>query len=171
VDFIRASAEGFKLENQDFGYCLGVLHHTPDPQIGLNNAVKALKPGGQFLLYLYYALETRPWWFRLVWKTSDLPRKMISRSPFALRRALTFPIAAFVYWPLARLGRSGWPLWDIYHDKSFYTMRTDALDRFGTRIEHRFTRDQIRSMMEGAGLTQIRFSDERPYWVAHGIKA
>ena len=30
-------------------------------------------------------------------------------------------------------------------------MRTDALDRFGTRLEQRFTRDEIKIMMENAG--------------------
>jgi hypothetical protein len=50
-------------------------------------------------------------------------------------------------------------------------MRTDALDRFGTRLEHRFSRDQIRSMMLACGLVDIRFSDQTPFWVACGRKA
>jgi hypothetical protein len=57
-----------------------------------------------------------------------------------------------------------------YRDKTFYVMRTDALDRFGTRIEHRFTKPQIRTLMETAGLERIEFSDVRPYWCALGYK-
>tara|TARA_R110002049_G_scaffold85936_2_gene218452 strand:+ start:116 stop:337 length:222 start_codon:yes stop_codon:yes gene_type:complete len=57
-----------------------------------------------------------------------------------------------------------------YRAKSFYTMRTDALDRFGTRLEQRFTRVQIKEMMEAAGLVDIVFSDIAPYWCALGIK-
>ena len=53
-----------------------------------------------------------------------------------------------------------------YRNRSFYTMRTDALDRFGTRLEHRFTRAQIREMLEAAGLERVTFSDRRPYWCA-----
>jgi hypothetical protein len=49
-------------------------------------------------------------------------------------------------------------------------MRTDALDRFGTRLEHRYTRAQIQSMMEDAGLEKIVFSNSIPFWVAVGIK-
>ena len=49
-------------------------------------------------------------------------------------------------------------------------MKTDALDRFGTRLEHRFTKDEIYRMMDKAGLTEIKFSDKIPYWVAVGIK-
>ena len=49
-------------------------------------------------------------------------------------------------------------------------MRTDALDRFGTRLEQRFTRDEIKQMMHNAGLENIKFSDSKPFWVAVGFK-
>ena len=55
-----------------------------------------------------------------------------------------------------------------YRNRSFYTMRTDALDRFGTKLEQRFSRDQIKAMMEKAGLERIRFSPVEPFWCAVG---
>jgi len=65
---------------------------------------------------------------------------------------------------------SAFPL-SAYRDKNFYTLRTDALDRFGTRLEKRFTRRQILEMMMEAGLEGIEFRDESPYWCAIGYKA
>jgi len=59
----------------------------------------------------------------------------------------------------------------FYRDHSFYTMRTDARDRFGTPLEKRFTRSQIEKMMLDAGLKEIRFSESAPYWCAVGVKA
>jgi hypothetical protein len=50
-------------------------------------------------------------------------------------------------------------------------MRTDSLDRFGTRLEHRFTRAEIEAMMKATGLVDIRFRDDTPYWVACGRRA
>ena len=50
-------------------------------------------------------------------------------------------------------------------------MRTDAFDRFGTRLEHRFTANQIEKMMAEAGLDRIVFSDSPPYWCAVGYKS
>ena len=67
------------------------------------------------------------------------------------------------------LNVSNFPL-SSYKNLSFYTMRTDALDRFGTRLEQRFTRDEIKIMMENAGLENIKFSNSKPYWVAVGYK-
>ena len=175
VDFHLAASDSIPLADgsQDFGYSLGVLHHIPDTARALRDCVAKLKPGAPFLVYLYYAFDNRPAWFRALWRSTDAGRRVISRLPFPVRKALTTAIAAGIYWPLARLsklsGSGHFPL-KAYQDSSFYTMRTDALDRFGTRLEQRFTRAQIKAMMEEAGLTRVRFRDGTPYWVACGFR-
>ena len=109
---------------------------------------------------------------------SDFVRRIVAVAPHPIRYALSQVLAVTVYWPLARgaaVGEAGglnvrhWPLSDYRH-RSFYTMRTDALDRFGTRLEKRFTRGQIEAMMQAAGLGEIRFSDRPSFWCAVGVK-
>lgn len=165
--------------SMDFGYSLGVLHHVPDTAAGIRSCVAKLKPGAPMLLYLYYALDGKPWWFRAIWGGSDLVRRVVSASPRPIKFAACQVIAATVYWPLARLAglleKAGakvdnLPLSDYRH-MSFYSMRTDALDRFGTRLEQRFTRVQIDAMMRAAGLAHIRFLEGPPFWCAVGFKA
>jgi ubiquinone/menaquinone biosynthesis C-methylase UbiE len=160
----------------DFGYSLGVLHHIPDTLSALRACVRTLKPGAPFLLYLYYAFDNRPAWFRMIWKISDRLRFLLSRSPSPVRNVVSDLLAFTVYLPLARtaklaerLGASvdHIPL-SAYRDQSFYVMRTDALDRFGTRLEKRFSREEIRRMMAEAGLGEIQLQDGPPYWVAVG---
>lgn len=176
--FHLAGADNIPLQDdsQDFGYSLGVLHHIPDTRRALAQAVRKLKPGSPFLLYIYYKLENRPVWFRAIWRATDFGRRLICRLPIGPRTAITSLIAATVYWPLARLSLlseklgkdpSNIPL-SGYRDLSFYTMRTDALDRFGTNLEQRFSRSEIEEMMEAAGLTEIEFREEAPYWIACG---
>jgi hypothetical protein len=58
----------------------------------------------------------------------------------------------------------------LARQQSFYVMRTDALDRFGTQLEQRFTKKQIETMMLQAGLERVVFSDAVPYWCAVGYK-
>jgi hypothetical protein len=53
-----------------------------------------------------------------------------------------------------------------YENRSFYIIRNDALDRFGTPLEQRFTKKQIQGMLERAGLTEIIFSNNIPFWHA-----
>jgi ubiquinone/menaquinone biosynthesis C-methylase UbiE len=179
VEFHLAGVDDMPIGDgtQDFGYSLGVLHHIPDTQAAMDTCVRKLKPGAPFLVYLYYNFDNRPAWFNLLWRVSEPFRAGISRLPFAVRRAVTTAIAAVVYYPLARMagiaerrGRNvdAWPL-SAYRRRSFYVMKTDALDRFGTRLEQRFSREEIRTMMIKAGLTDIVFSDWGN-WVACGRK-
>lgn len=180
VEFHHASVDAIPLPDgsQDFGYSLGVLHHVPDTLAGMRQAVAKLKPGAPFLVYLYYALDNRPGWFRAIWRATDLFRRVVSRLPHPARYAVSQVIAAVVYYPCARLSSllermgfnvEGLPL-AAYRTRRFYVMRTDALDRFGTRLEQRFTKEQIRSMMLASGLDQIAFSDT-VFWCAVGRKA
>ncbi|MGB4912786.1 MAG: class I SAM-dependent methyltransferase [Candidatus Dechloromonas phosphoritropha] len=180
VAFHRASvdASGLPLDSQDFGYSLGVLHHVPDTAAAIRSCAALLKPGAPLLLYLYYAFDNRPWWFRVLWRLSDWGRRVIFRLPPSWKHTVTDMIAGLVYWPLARLSRllerldlpvSSVPL-SYYRHHSFYTMRTDARDRFGTPLEQRFTRAQIAGMMADAGLVDVRFSESAPFWCAVGLK-
>ena len=178
-EFHHAGVEEIPLENTscDFGYSLGVLHHIPDTQAGLQACVDKLKKGAPFLLYLYYRFDNRPFWFRMIWRASDVVRQLVSKMPHSLRFGMSQILAAGVYFPLARtakiLEKSGvnvesFPL-SQYRHNSFYVMRTDALDRFGTRLEQRFTKAEMRQMMEEVGLESITFS-HTSFWTAVGFK-
>lgn len=165
-------------DSADFGYALGVLHHVPDTQKGINDCVRKLKEGAPFLLYLYYAFDNRPFWFRFVWLLSDTLRQLICRMPSPIRLAICDLIAAFVYWPIGRITKvcdclhlpiTQLPL-AAYRNRSFVFMRNDSLDRFGTRLEKRFTKAQITAMMTAAGLKDIQFSDSEPFWCSVGYK-
>lgn len=181
VAFHHASVDDIPLADgsQDFGYSLGVLHHIPDTEAAMRACVAKLKPGAPFLAYIYYSFDNRPLWFRSIWRASDFLRRGICRMPFGARKAITSVIAGAVYWPLARSSAmlekfganvSNIPL-SAYRGWTFYSMRTDALDRFGTRLELRYSRSEIAAMMTRCGLTDIRFSDAVPYWVACGRKS
>lgn len=181
VEFHHASTDTVPLPegSLDFGYSLGVLHHIPDTQAALAQCVRLLKPNAPFLVYLYYRFDNRSLVFRAIWAASDVVRKIISSLPQTLKTRVTDILAALVYWPLARACRvleklninaRSIPLY-AYRNASFYTMRTDSLDRFGTPLEHRFTRVEIQAMMEHAGLRDITFSPHAPYWCAVGLKA
>ncbi len=161
----------------DFGYSLGVLHHIPDTEAALRACVVKIKPGAPFLLYLYYSFDNRPAWFRLIWNMSEVVRGGVSRLPHGFRNAVSQIIAGTVYFPLARMSLvleklgikvDAFPL-SQYRNNSFYVMRNDALDRFGTRLEQRFSKDEIRAMMERSGLGDITFSTTS-FWTAVGFK-
>ena len=181
ITFFNESIDNVSIRenSQDFGYSLGVLHHIPDTQRALNSCVSLLKKDAPFLIYLYYNFDNRSTFFTLIWRFSEFFRSFISKLPNSLKPFFTDGIAILVYWPLARFSKLiSWlginpsfiPL-SFYKNSSFYTLRTDSRDRFGTPLEQRFSKKDILRMMNKAGLNQIKFSDEEPYWVAVGFKS
>lgn len=180
VQFHQASvaASGLPPNSQDFGYSLGVLHHVPDTAAAIRSCTELLKPGAPLLLYLYYAFDNRPRWFRWLWRVSNVVRLLIRRLPPRSKQFVTDLIAFIVYLPFARLAAfaetaglhvASLPL-SYYRHCSLYTLRTDSRDRFGTPLERRFTRTQIREMCSAAGLLHLRFSPREPYWCVVGFK-
>lgn len=164
----------------DVAYSLGVLHHLDETEVALGRIVHSVKPGGLVLIYLYYALDGRGPAFRAAFAAVDVMRRGISRLPASVALAFSAVIAALIYWPFARsalvLQRVGLgafaqmlPL-RVYSTLSFRTMRNDSLDRFGTRLEKRFSRRQIASLMTRAGLEDIVISSNPPFWHAVGRK-
>jgi SAM-dependent methyltransferase len=179
--FHVATVDAIPVENgsMDFGYSLGVLHHVPDTLEAIRSCSQKLKRGAPFLVYLYFAFDNKPGWYAALWKLSDVVRILVSRCPFAVRLSLSYLFAVVFYWPLGRLAGvieklgldiDSFPL-ASYRKQSFYTMRTDALDRFGTRLEKRFSRTQIEQMLISAGFDGVAFSPNRPYWCAVAFKA
>ena len=167
-----------KKNSQDFGYSLGVLHHIPNTEKAIKSCVEFLKPGAPFLIYIYYYFENRPAWFKLLWILSNFIRLIISKLPKIFKFIICDFIAFFIYYPLAKLGKffertgfnfSNFPLYS-YRNYSLYTMRTDALDRFGTPLEKRFTKNEIYLMMKSSKLEKIKFKNIVPFWTVIGFK-
>jgi len=158
----------------DLAMSLGVLHHIPDTALAIKDVSRSIKPGGVFLCYLYYNLENKPAYYKLIFRSVNLVRQIISSLPQPLRRLSATIIAAFVYLPLARLSKllsklgrniSNLPL-HHYANMPFVMLANDALDRFGTSLEQRFSKTEITEMLRDADfdLTTLKFSEIEPFW-------
>ncbi len=184
VDLIQASTDNIPFPDNyfDFGYSLGVLHHIPDTSKALSDCIKKIKPGRYFLLYLYYSLDNKPFYFRVFFFLSNLIRRVVSKMPLKLKKISCDILAVVLYLPFVGLCRllkwlrvpervrKNIPL-QSYESQSFYLIRNDSLDRFGTPLEQRFSKKQMQKMMSDCGLTDIVFSEDIPYWHAVGRKA
>jgi SAM-dependent methyltransferase len=158
----------------DLAMSLGVLHHIPDTALAIKDVASKIKRGGVFLCYLYYKLENKPMYYRgLFWASNSL-RWVISRLPYVMRRFIAQLIAGVVYLPLSRVAKqlfrlgknvSNVPL-HHYANMPFVMLQNDALDRFGTRLEQRFSKLDIEEMVAKAGfdVTTLKFSEFEPFW-------
>lgn len=182
IRITQASVESLPFSDGSFDLVvsLGVLHHIPKTEEALQVCVNQVKPGGACLIYLYYNLDNRGFIYKVIFQTSAMIRKIISRLPGRIKRPVCDAIAYLIYWPLSRFGgllktivaiqlSQKIPL-NYYYDKSIHILRNDSLDRFGTSLEQRFSRSAIKDMMANCGLERVRFSTKAPYWHVLGYK-
>lgn len=180
VRVTRASIDAlpFADESFDLAICLGVIHHLPDPTLALQRVVQKVRAGGHVLIYVYYRLDQRGPLYRGLFLLADVVRRAVSPLPSPLKGWICDLIAFTVYLPLVALARVGSSLLGpgkaaeqmplaYYQNKTLREIRTDALDRFGTSVERRFTREEFVAMMNAAGLEDVVVSPDAPFW--HGV--
>ncbi len=169
--FFQADLRALPFRNDfaDLLFSLGVLHHLPT---GALEAVRRLaRFAPKLLVYLYYALDNRPWHFRAIFAGADRLRRVLSRVRSRRARAVaSWILTAGVYLPFVAFGRivaplglgRFVPLYEYYAGMSAGRIRQDAYDRFFTPIEQRFTRAQIRGLEDT--FAQVSVSESPPYW-------
>ncbi len=148
---------------------LGVLHHLP---VDCLQVVRSLKPyAPRLLIYLYYALDNKPFYYRwLLRMYTPLRRLMCGVESPSIRNAFSWFATVVFYMPFIALG---WllrpfglskyvPLYDEHQWAGFDGMRHSAYDRFFTRIEQRVTRKQIEALEDT--FRRVRVADGQAYW-------
>lgn len=182
VRIAKASVETIPFDDEtfDFAMSIGVLHHIPNTQKAMIDCVKKVKKGGYFYCYLYHNLETRGWLFKTFYRLSDLIRKVVCRLPTGIKKIVCDILAVVIYMPLVLLGRffisiglrkiaTKIPL-SAYTNKSFFIIRNDSLDKFGTTLEQRFSKKEVEDMMRNSGLDNIVISPLTPFYHVVGKK-
>ena len=158
----------FRPDFADLVFSLGVLHHLPT---GALEAVRRLaRFAPRLLVYLYYALDNRPWHFRAIFRGRRSRFGGSCRAGSRLRSAISWGLTAGVYLPFLLAGRaiaplglsSRVPLYEYYGGMSWSRIRQDAYDRFFTPVEHRYTRRQIATLCDT--FSKVEISEGLPYW-------
>ncbi len=153
----------------DLLVCIGVLMTLKRDGIEGVRLLKRYSP--RLVIYLYYALDNRPWHYRAIFKPVDLVRRGTSKiRNQKVRDVLTNVIAVGVYYPLRYVGHAlrplGWshhvPTYEGYHNQSFERIEQDVYDRFFTSVEQRHTQAQIMSLKDT--FSNVVLSQNLPYY-------
>ena len=159
----------FRSDFADLIICLGVLHHLPMPALAAVRRLKPLAP--RILVYLYYALDNRPGYFRGLLAAVTALRRITSRiTGSKMRATVSWLLTLAVYVPLIWIGKGLGafglgkfvPLYDTYTGTSLRRMRQDVYDRFFTRIEQRVTKSSILKLLDT--FETVTISANLPYW-------
>jgi SAM-dependent methyltransferase len=177
VDCVQADVLALPLADGsfDFTYSLGVLHHLADTERAIGGLVRTLRPGGRLRVYLYWK---RHGWKGFLLRAVTALRRVTTRLPLPFLRACCrllsvalFGAVVLPYRALSGLGarwHEDWPLF-VYTKYPFVVLYNDQFDRFSAPIEKRYDADEVRRLLEGAGLRDIRV--RRAFgWIADGTK-
>jgi SAM-dependent methyltransferase len=159
----------FRKDFADFLFCLGVLHHLPVNCLETIRNIKTYAP--IFLIYLYYSLDNRPFYFSVLLRMITLFRLTVSKiKNRRFRSGFTWMVGTLLYAPLVWSGKlfDHWgaskyvPLYESYRGKSSRRIRQDVYDRFFTTIEQRCSRKEIGMLKDT--FRKIDISEQIPYW-------
>jgi SAM-dependent methyltransferase len=159
---VRADLRTMPFAAGSFGFisCLGVLHHLPDPESGLQALAGLLGPGGLMLVYLYSRPEQpglRAWSLRV----ASQVRRLSAKLPGVVLRPLCWPMAAVLYGAFVVPGAIGqrmniermasMPL-ATYRGAPLRSLWLDTFDRLSAPLEARFTAPEAEAMFAASGL-------------------
>jgi SAM-dependent methyltransferase len=175
---VQADAEALPFEPASFDLVMsiGVLHHLPDTERALRSIARYAKPGGHVHVYLYWVPEQA--WQRHVLSVVSALRRVTVHLPHRVLHALCYPLAVVLQvvfvapyrvlrrWPRTARLAAALPL-KTYADYPFSVLVNDQFDRFSAPLERRFTADEVRAAMHGAGLEDVVVLPNHG-WVADG---
>lgn len=127
----------------------GVLHHTPDPRRALLSFVTTVRPGGRAYVQLYRKRET---WVAV---PNSILRFFTSRMPVALLFRLCYlmvPVHTALVLLVARLRGETSPI----RQASRRERAVSLFDHLSPRYQFRYEPEQMRKMLEEAGLRNVR---------------
>lgn len=156
VEVREISAYAIPYENEfDISFSLGVIHHLDQPALALENMVKATKPGGRVLIWVY-GRENNEWIVRFV---DPLRKALFSRLPMPLIDHLSlYPTA--LLWLALRVGFGRTEYMRLIRGFGFRHLHEIVFDQLLPRVSCYWKRAEVEQLMREAGLAEIEL-----HWV------
>lgn len=151
IEVMRASAYDLPFEDRfDVAFSIGVIHHLEHPERALAKMVRAVKPGGHVLIWVY-GRENNGW---LVFVLNPLRRLLFSRLPIAVTHHLSL-YPAIAIWLALRLGLRPIEYFRLIAKFGFRHLRAIIFDQMLPRIARYWPREEVAEMMTQAGLEDV----------------
>lgn len=151
------AAPPFKDGTFDLVYSFGVLHHLPDPVMGLHASFRLVRSGGRLLVWVY---SRHGGVFR---RGRRLVRRMTARAPALV--PLLAAVATGVLWTLYlwphRLARRAPARLSFYGDKGLRQLYVDCHDALAAPAEIYLGEEDCRAWLESLPAAEKGFEQRR----------
>jgi SAM-dependent methyltransferase len=135
----------------DIVFSIGVIHHLAEPEAALRRLMRAAKPGGHVLIWVY-GRENMGWLMRYF---DPIRRSLFSRMPLRLVYHLSLYVTAAL-WLALRLGLARLEYYKLLRRLSFGHLRAIVFDQMIPRVAHYWPKEFVEELVRGAGLQDIR---------------
>ncbi len=167
----------FKEEIFDFIYCIGVLHHLPDPEVGFKSLFRFLKKKAPLLIWVYSRRR------KFTNFCIEAIRKMTRILPLKVILVISF-IMAYFDWvffvlpykfmlklklPKKIIDRITFPRIRLYAQYPFEVSCADWFDRLSPPIRFYYDADEVRQWFVNMKMNNIKVSETGLYgWRGYG---
>jgi len=167
VQIMRSSAYDLPFADRfDLAFAIGVIHHLEDPARALHGMARAVKPGGQVLIWVY-GRDGNRW---LVSVLDPLRAALFSHMPIALVHHLSLYPAAML-WLALKLGLRPGDYFKLLARFKFAHLRSIVFDQMLPRIAHYWPRERVAELMAEAGLEDVKIASVNGMsWSAIGTR-
>lgn len=167
VDVRKHSIYEIPFENTfDVAFSIGVIHHLADPEAAVKQLIKAAKPGGRVLIWVY-GQENMGWLTRYF---DPVRRLLLSRLPLGLVFHLSLYVSAAL-WLALRLGLSRLEYYKLLRGLPFRNLRVIVFDQMIPRVANYWPKEFVEALVRNAGLEDIRLVHVNEMsWSASGRK-
>lgn len=155
-------------ENEfDIAFSIGVIHHLKDPKHAVHNMVRALKPGGKLLVWVY-GYEGNEWIVRYV---DPVRINITSKLPVALVHFLAYfcsiPLYLFV-----KITKGPSAYLKQLSTFNFWHVHSIVFDQLIPDVANYWKQDEVRALVEGLSLTDVDVSapPNKSGWILTAIK-
>ena len=147
----RSAYEIGRKDEFDLVFSIGVIHHLQYPQQALASMVKATRPGGRVLIWVY-GFENNRW---TVFLLDPLRKALFSRLPIGIVHHLAL-YPTIILWLLLRLGFGSIAYFRLLRRFSFRHLRSIVFDQILPKTAHYWPRATVERMMREQGLLDVR---------------
>ena len=137
-------------EEFDIVFCIGVLHHLAHPRQALENFVRALKPTGTLILWVY-AYEGNERYLKWV---NPLRKYITSKLPLGFTRWIAKFLTVFL--KIKLLFPQKQEYLQLLQKMSFRHLESIVFDQLLPTIAHYWTKEEVLQLLTGLPLCNLR---------------
>jgi|TARA_Y100000031_G_scaffold157149_1_gene216776 SAM-dependent methyltransferase len=150
----------------DISFSIGVIHHLEDPDLAIKNLVKATKPGGLVLVWLY-GYENNEWIVKWI---SPLRINLTSKLPIGMAHLFSYCLSIPLYLFVKVFPQKS-PYLKLLSQFKFNHTHSIVFDQLLPKIAKYYKKEEARQLLEGKGLENIEINQvNKKSWTVYGYK-